>query len=123
MQPIKFILLSCILLLCVGTIFSQETGAYIIKDHYTKQEVDIVMRDGIKLHTTIYAPKDTSKKYPIMFQRTPYSCIPYGEGKFRKRLGPNKFMMKEGNIFVYQDVRGRWNSEGEYDNMRAYIPN
>ncbi len=112
------------MLLYVGVVFSQEAAdTYKIKDHYIKQEVDIVMRDGIKLHTTIYSPKDTSKKYPILFQRTPYSCKPYGEGKFRKRLGPNKFLMKEGNIFVYQDVRGRWNSEGEYDNMRAYIPN
>ncbi len=100
-----------------------EKDLYEVKDNYTKQEVDIVMRDGIKLHTTIYTPKDTSKKYPILFQRTPYSCRPYGEDQFRSKLGPNKFLMEEGNIFVYQDVRGRWMSEGEYDNMRAYIPN
>lgn len=81
------------------------------------------MRDGIKLHTTIYSPKDTSKKYPILMQRTPYSSAPYGEGEFKKQVGPNEFLMKEGNIIVYQDVRGRWMSEGVYDNMRAYIPN
>lgn len=91
-------------------------------DHYTKKEVMIEMRDGVKLHTTIYSPKDTSKIYPILMQRTPYSCRPYGE-EFRTRLGPNKYLMQEGNIMVYQDVRGRWNSEGVYDNMRAYIPN
>ncbi|MCL6268132.1 CocE/NonD family hydrolase [Flagellimonas myxillae] len=91
--------------------------------HYTKQEVDIEMRDGAKLHTTIYTPKDTSKEYPILMQRTPYSSRPYGEGNFRKQIGPNVHLMKEGNIIVYQDVRGRWLSEGHYENMRAYIPN
>ncbi|MCD2259168.1 CocE/NonD family hydrolase [Psychroserpens luteolus] len=93
------------------------------KDNYTKKEVMIEMRDGIKLHTTIYSPKDTSKAYPILLKRTPYSCRPYGEDKFSKKVGPNKYLMEEGNIMVYQDVRGRWNSEGVYDNMRAFIPN
>ncbi len=94
-----------------------------VEENYTKKEVKIEMRDGIKLHTTIYAPKDTSKEYPILMMRTPYSCRPYGKDKFRSRIGPNKYLMEEGNIMVYQDVRGRWNSEGVYDNMRAYIPN
>ncbi|CAM1343802.1 CocE/NonD family hydrolase [Tenacibaculum amylolyticum] len=94
-----------------------------VKDNYNKQEVAITMRDGVKLHTTIYSPKDTSKTYPILLQRTPYSAGPYGKDKFRKRIGPNPILMKEGNIIVYQDVRGRWMSEGVYDNMRAYIPN
>ncbi|TDQ30178.1 CocE/NonD family hydrolase [Tenacibaculum caenipelagi] len=94
-----------------------------VKDNYTKKEVKITMRDGVKLHATIYSPKDTSKTYPILLQRTPYSCQPYGEDKFRKKIGPNPVLMKEGNIIVYQDVRGRWMSEGVYDNMRAYIPN
>ncbi|WP_339624034.1 CocE/NonD family hydrolase [uncultured Winogradskyella sp.] len=93
------------------------------KDNYTKKEVMIEMRDGIKLHTTIYTPKDTSKTYPILMMRTPYSCKPYGEDEFKTKIGPNKYLMEEGNIMVYQDVRGRWNSEGVYDNMRAYIPN
>jgi len=94
-----------------------------VQDNYDKQEVTIEMRDGIKLHTTIYSPKDKSQKYPILMMRTPYSCRPYGEDKFRKKIGPNTHLMKEGNIIVYQDVRGRWMSEGIYDNMRAYIPN
>ncbi len=80
------------------------------------------MRDGIDLHTTIYTPRDTSKTYPILMKRTPYSCRPYGEDQFPERIGPNKYMMEEGYIIVYQDVRGRWMSEGTYDNMRAYIP-
>jgi len=94
-----------------------------VRDNYTKKEVTITMRDGIKLHTTIYTPKDTSRTYPIVMKRTPYSCRPYGAEEFPKRIGPNKYMMKEGYIVVYQDVRGRWMSEGTYDNMRAYIPN
>jgi len=104
------------------SIYSQTEEDYQVSDNYTKQEVDIRMRDGIKLHTTIYSPKDTSKKYPILLQRTPYSSRPYGEDQFRSKIGPNEFLMKEGNIVVYQDVRGRWMSEGVYDNMRAYIP-
>ncbi|WP_425657539.1 CocE/NonD family hydrolase [Tenacibaculum ascidiaceicola] len=101
----------------------EKTENTYVKDHYTKKEVKITMRDGVKLHATIYSPKDTSKTYPILLQRTPYSCQPYGEDKFRKKIGPNPVLMKEGNIIVYQDVRGRWMSEGVYDNMRAYIPN
>lgn len=94
-----------------------------VKDNYTKKETRIAMRDGVELHTTIYSPKDTNKTYPILLQRTPYSCQPYGADKFRNKIGPNLNLMKEGNIIVYQDVRGRWMSEGVYDNMRAYIPN
>ncbi|MCV6629849.1 MAG: CocE/NonD family hydrolase [Flavobacteriaceae bacterium] len=100
-----------------------EISENYVQENYTKKEVDIPMRDGKTLHTTIYSPKDTSKKYPIIMQRTPYSSRPYGEGNFRKRIAPNQYMMKEGYIVVYQDVRGRWMSEGRYDNMRAYIPN
>lgn len=94
-----------------------------VRDHYNKKEVDIEMRDGVALHTTIYSPKDTSREYPILMQRTPYSSRPYGDDGFRKKIGPNVHLMKEGNIIVYQDVRGRWLSEGHYENMRAYIPN
>ena len=96
---------------------------FIVSEHYNKKEVSIAMRDGTKLHTTIYSPKNTSKQYPILMQRTPYSCRPYGENEFKSKIAPNQYLMKEGNIVVYQDVRGRWNSEGVYDNMRAFIPN
>ncbi|WP_238390000.1 CocE/NonD family hydrolase [Arenibacter aquaticus] len=102
---------------------TSEVETYNPKDHYNKMEVSIPMRDGIALHTTIYSPKDTSKEYPILMSRTPYSCRPYGSNEYKAKISPNKRMMKEGNIVVYQDVRGRWNSEGVYDNMRPYIPN
>lgn len=94
-----------------------------IQEHYTKQEVYIEMRDGVKLHTTIYSPNDTSQKYPIIMKRTPYSSRPYGENEFPRRIGPNPTLVEQGNIFVVQDVRGRWMSEGDYDNMRPFVPN
>jgi len=96
-----------------------------VKEHYVKKEVYITMRDGIKLFTAIYTPKDASSqnKYPIMMQRTCYSVAPYGEEKYPARLGPSEYMMKEGYIFVYQDVRGRWKSEGTWTNMTPVIDN
>ncbi|MGB3607672.1 MAG: CocE/NonD family hydrolase [Psychroserpens sp.] len=100
-----------------------EIDTNYVKTKYNKKEVMITMRDGIKLHTTIYSPKDTSKTYPMLMMRTPYSCKPYGANKFKTKISPNRYLMEEGNIVVYQDVRGRWNSEGVYDNMRAFIPN
>ena len=113
-----------LVLFFVGFLFSAKAQEkFEVSELYNKQEVQIKMRDGILLHTTIYAPKDTSKAYPILLQRTPYSCRPYGEDKYRRSIGPSKTLMEEGYIIVYQDVRGRWMSEGVYDNMRAYIPN
>ncbi|HZJ37447.1 MAG TPA: CocE/NonD family hydrolase [Gillisia sp.] len=123
MKLIRFPFIFLISILVSFPLFSQENDEYEVSENYDKQEVNISMRDGVKLHTTIYSPKDTSKKYPIILQRTPYSSNPYGEDQFRSKIGPNEYLMKEGNIIVYQDVRGRWMSEGTYDNMRAYIPN
>ncbi len=120
MKQMRFILTLCVLLFSAYT-FAQTTE--FVEEHYDKKEVKIKMRDGILLHTTIYSPKDKSQEYPILMMRTPYSCAPYGEDKFKGRIGPNKYLVEEGNIFVHQDVRGRWNSEGVYDNMRAFIPN
>jgi putative CocE/NonD family hydrolase len=123
MKLIRFPLIFLISIWFSFPLFSQENDDYEVSENYDKQEVYIIMRDGVKLHTTIYSPKNTSKKYPIILQRTPYSSNPYGEDQFRSIIGPNEYLMKEGNIIVYQDVRGRWMSEGTYDNMRAYIPN
>ena len=105
------------------SVFAQTESSFEVSEHYNKQEVQIIMRDGVRLHTTIYSPKDTSRQYPIMMSRTPYSSRPYGEDQFRSKIGPNEYLMEQGNIFVYQDVRGRWMSEGVYDNMRPYLPN
>ena len=111
-------------LFCIGTaLFAQEKKANYVAENYTKKEVHIKMRDGIDLFTAIYSPKDTSKKYPIIMQRTPYNCAPYGDDQFKRSISPSETMMKEGYIVVYQDVRGRYMSDGLYDNMRAFIPN
>ncbi|HXF42758.1 MAG TPA: CocE/NonD family hydrolase [Pyrinomonadaceae bacterium] len=101
----------------------QSELAQYIKENYTKREVYITMRDGVRLFTSIYEPKDTSRKYPILLNRTPYSVAPYGAENFRGQLGPNALFAREGYIFVYQDVRGRWMSEGEFVNVRPDIPN
>lgn len=94
-----------------------------IKANYTKREVYIPVRDGKKLFTAIYEPKDKSQKYPILLNRTPYTIAPYGEGNFRASLGPSELYAREGYIFVYQDVRGRWMSEGEFEDVRPDIEN
>ncbi|WP_036156310.1 CocE/NonD family hydrolase [Maribacter forsetii] len=120
-----FILLATAIVSCRKTapkVAEAEVSETYVEENYTKKEVDITMRDGIKLHTTIYSPKDTSKEYPIIMQRTPYSSQPYGEGNFKSKIAPNIHMMQDGYIVVYQDVRGRWLSEGHYENMRAFNP-
>jgi putative CocE/NonD family hydrolase len=94
------------------------------RDHYYKIEISIPMRDGVKLFTSIYAPKDSTEKHPILMVRTPYSCAPYGPDKF----GPlqNSYILnylKEGYIFVTEDVRGRWMSEGKFVDVRPFIKN
>lgn len=91
-----------------------------IRTKYSKKEVYITMRDGIKLFTALYSPND-SAAYPILMERTPYSCSPYGENNFSKRLGPNSNLMKGKYIFIYQDVRGRYKSEGDFKEMTPAI--
>src|SRR6478672_6784148 len=81
-----------------------------IRENYTKTEVMVPMRDGVKLFTAIYTPKGASQKVPILLTRTPFSVSPYGADKFPKSLGPDKYFAREGYIFVYQDVRGKWMS-------------
>ncbi|WP_247236328.1 CocE/NonD family hydrolase [Telluribacter sp. SYSU D00476] len=96
-----------------------------IRENYTKAEYSIPMRDGIKLFTIVYTPKDASAgtKYPFLMQRTCYSVAPYGPDKYPVRLGPSPHLMREKYIFVYQDVRGRYMSEGVWTNMTPHIPN
>lgn len=89
-----------------------------IRANYTKYEYQIPMRDGVKLFTSVYIPIDDSKKYPIMMQRTPYRVAPYGADKYKAKLGPSEAFEKDGFIFVFQDVRGKFRSEGEFVNMR-----
>ncbi len=94
-----------------------------ITDNYTKREVMVPLRDGVKLFTSIYEPKSKAEKWPILMSRTPYSVAPYGKDKngndqFKTSLGPDELFAREGYIFVYQDVRGRWMSEGKFVDVR-----
>ncbi|MBX5478560.1 MAG: CocE/NonD family hydrolase, partial [Pyrinomonas methylaliphatogenes] len=91
-----------------------------VRASYEKSEYQIPMRDGVKLFTVVYSPRDKSKKYPILLNRTPYGVGPYGPDAYKTSLGPSPLFMKEGYIFVYQDVRGRYMSEGEFVNMRPH---
>lgn len=94
-----------------------------IRENYTKREVYITVRDGVRLFTSIYEPKDKSRKYPILLNRTPYTVAPYGADRFKPSLGPDALFAKEGYIFVYQDVRGKWMSEGTFADVRPDIDN
>jgi len=113
------ILLKLLILLLTFNSFAQND----IELNYNKKEVYISMRDGTKLFTAIYTPKDVSKdtKYPFLMQRTCYSIAPYGEDKFKRNLGPNTFLSKDKYIFIYQDVRGRYMSEGTFTNMTPQV--
>ncbi|HVW15767.1 MAG TPA: CocE/NonD family hydrolase [Mucilaginibacter sp.] len=94
-----------------------SSDAEYVKANYTKYEYQVSMRDGVKLFTSVYVPKDQSKKYPIMMDRTPYSVAPYGPDAYKGSLGPSSLFLHDGYIFVYQDVRGRWMSEGIFEEM------
>ncbi len=118
--------LTVTLLVALATTFvasnlhAQQDRASYIRDNYVKSEYQIPMRDGVRLHTTVYRPKDKSRDYPIIMKRTPYSSRPYGD-QMSSRIGNSKYVERDGYIFVSQDVRGRWNSEGSYDNMRPHV--
>ena len=92
-----------------------------VREHYTKYEYRIPMRDGVHLFTSVYVPKDTSVAYPFLMDRTPYSVGPYGEDQYPRALGPPEAFERAGYIFVYQDVRGRYMSEGKFVEMRPHI--
>ena len=96
-----------------------------VRENYTKYEYRIPMRDGVKLFTSVYIPKDVfseGRTYPMMMQRTPYNVAPYGADLYRATLGPSELFAREKFIFVYQDARGRFMSEGEYIPVRPHNP-
>jgi putative CocE/NonD family hydrolase len=97
-------------------------GLEAVKAQYTKYEYRIPMRDGARLFTAVYVPKDRSQTYPILLTRTPYSVEPYGVDRYKSDLGPSPLFGKAVYIFAYQDVRGRWMSEGEFVNMTPHRP-
>ena len=92
-----------------------------VKDHYIKREAYIPMRDGVRLYTAIYIPKnEQGGPYPFLMERTPYSAGPYGDSIYRGSLGPNVALSREPFIYVYQDVRGRFMSEGNFEEMTPH---
>ena len=127
---LKLLRLPCAVLALVACLFpavpaqqaAPAPGDDYIRSHYTKYEFRIPMRDGKRLFTAIYVPKDSSGgPYPFMMDRTPYSIAPYGEDQYPRHLGPSEEFEKSAYIFVYQDVRGRWMSEGDFVEMRPHI--
>lgn len=122
--------LRSLVLLCLGSITACALAAEkeaphedYVRSHYTKYEYRIPMRDGKRLFTSVYVPKDQSQPWPFLMDRTPYSVAPYGEDRYKEHLGPSDEFEKAGYIFVYQDVRGRYMSEGEFLEMRPHIDN
>ncbi|MBL8793623.1 MAG: CocE/NonD family hydrolase, partial [Planctomycetia bacterium] len=108
-------------LFCSPTPLSAQ-GLDYLQAHYVKREHQIPMRDGKKLFTAVYVPKDQAQKYPLLLWRTQSGLRPYGEDQFPRDLGPSPLFAKAGYIFVLQDVRGRWMSEGDFVNVRPHNP-
>ncbi|HTD92292.1 MAG TPA: CocE/NonD family hydrolase [Chitinophagaceae bacterium] len=110
-----------LLLLPFYSIAQNEQDSAWIRDNYIKTEQYIPMRDGVKLFTAIYTPKDKSEKHPFLLNRTPYSCAPYGTSNFKAFWNTHwKYYFRENYIIVIQDVRGRWMSEGEFIDVRPF---
>jgi uncharacterized protein len=120
----KWLFMAFFVFILIGSLAAQNKSdepEFDVKAHYTKYEYQIAMRDGVHLFTSIYVPKDTSRSYPFLINRTPYSVGPYGVDQYRKHLGPSEDFDKAGYIFVFQDVRGRYMSEGTFVEMTPHI--
>jgi putative CocE/NonD family hydrolase len=113
---------------CHQSVLAADAPKYSLREHYTKYEFNIPMRDGVKLFTVVYVPKDSSKSYPFLMQRTPYSAgvqsggeLHYGEDYYPEHIGPSQEFEDSGYIFVKQDVRGRYMSEGKWQEMTPHV--
>ena len=116
------IIFSFLLLVVILNASAQNIDSVWVVKNYIKKEIYIPMRDGKKLFTAVYMPKDSSEKHPILMERTPYSCAPYGENNFDSGFWSSylKAYLQENYIMVIQDVRGRWMSEDEFVNVRPF---
>jgi putative CocE/NonD family hydrolase len=124
MKPVpllRLMLLTAVLVLAAPRTWGQQTGATYVRENYTRTTYKIPARDGTHLYTIVYSPTDQSQTYPILLMRTPYGIGPYDESQVRSSLGPSKHFPAEKYIFAYQDVRGRFMSEGVFDNMRPQL--
>jgi putative CocE/NonD family hydrolase len=117
MKKMRCFIAASLAAFAISSICFAEGHSYAIRANYTKYEFRISMRDGKRLFTAVYVPKDDRKTYPILMNRTPYSVAPYGVDNYPKTLPPGDAFERDGFIFVYQDVRGRWMSEGTFIEM------
>jgi len=108
--------LALLLLTAALSLFGQSQS-----DLYTKYEYRIPMRDGVKLYTSVYVPKNKPGKHPILLMRTPYGAGPYGPDRYRPGHGGSAKFREAGYIFAYQDVRGIHMSEGVFEDMRPQL--
>src|SRR4051794_23906568 len=104
------------------TAADSDTNATWLAEQYTKYEYRIPMRDGIRLFTRVYVPKDDSQLWPIILTRTPYALKPYGADNYNDASGSFLTLAKDKFILVTQDVRGRYGSEGEFVHVRPFRP-
>ena len=113
-----------IVLFFTANVSAQNADSIWFANNYSKKEVYIPMRDGVKLFTAVYTPNDNKEQHPFLITRTPYSCAPYGEDKYTTLWSTYKLKYaKEGYVFVFQDVRGRYMSEGVFEDVRPYNKN
>lgn len=114
------LLITSFMLVCSVAAFAQNTDSVYLRTHYDLSEVQIPMRDGTKLFAVVYTPKDQSQKYPVLLNRTCYNASTYSN--YKTGGYPSRFLIQDKYILVFQDVRGRYMSEGTFDNMRPNIP-
>jgi len=123
-MPMRWVIVGLAIAVVSGAVAADEPMSD--KDfelaHYTKFEHRVPMRDGVRLFTVVYVPKDSSKTYPMMLLRTPYGVGPYGPDASPTRLSPSRLFWNAGYIFVHQDVRGRMKSEGSFLHSRPHNP-
>lgn len=115
-----FITVLCYLTLATAFAQTNYEDSVYMRNHYDKVEYFIPMRDGMKLFTLVYTPKDKSRKYPILLNRTCYNASSYGN--FKTYSHPSRYLVRDGYILAFQDVRGRYMSDGTFDNMRPNVP-
>jgi putative CocE/NonD family hydrolase len=118
LTAVRVTVISALFLVPSGLAPAQD--ADYVKANYTKYDFRVPMRDGVRLFTSVYVPKDTSRRYPILLQRTPYSVAPYGVDRYPTGLGPSPLFARSGYIFAYQDARGCFLSEGDFQDMRPH---
>src|ERR671912_1578954 len=119
---------SLVATLCAVSLLGHAQGpavapARTARDTHIKAEHLIPMRDGTRLHTAVYAPKTCPPGgAPVLLERTPYSASPYGSEAYPQTVGPSRAFASQPWIVAYQDVRGRYLSEGEWEEVRPYVP-